>query len=146
MNARVEHAHEPLRPKRSKNVKCFLAGALLFFVMAAVIIPQYSYYTEAVRLSEWLTGVRNIQADIEINAIKQNSLMNADRDLDKEVFKNTKRKPDLFEITEAMTIILRGGGKGQIAILVPSLGAERVTWHCVGGGPNSAVPSGCIIY
>ena len=127
-------------------MRCFLLGmlgALLALAAAAVVVPQYSDYADATRTSEWLIQVKSIQATIEKNAIQQNSLMNADRDLDKEVFKNAKRKPDLFEITEAMTIILRGGGKGQIAILVPSLGAERVTWHCVGGGPRNAVPYIC---
>ena len=124
-------------------MKCFLLGmlgTLLILVAAAVIIPQYSDYTARVQTEEWLFLVKPILADIEKNAIQQNSLMNAGRNVNKEALQNAN--VNLLEITETGVLILSGGRKGQVLILIPSLNAEQVTWRCI-GGPAWIAPSGC---
>ena len=123
-------------------MKCLLSGffgVLLCLVAATMVLPNYVDYRNRIEILEWLAQVKPIQATIEKKAVQQNSLKNAGGDVDKEAFQNANANLSLFEITEAGTLILRGGRVGQVVILIPSLVAEQVTWRCI-GGPSHAVP------
>ena len=123
-------------------MRCFLLGmlgGLLLLVVVIVASSQYSDYQSRAQTEEWLYRVEPIQADIEKNAIRQNSLMNAGRNVDKKAFQYANNL-NLFEIAETGMLILRGGKEGQAVILIPSLAAGQVTWRCI-GGPSHAIPS-----
>ena len=124
-------------------MKCFLAGffgALLLLIAAVLLSSQYSNYQARAETSEWLAKIKPIQAAIEKNAIQQNSLINAGKDVDKKAFQNADNLR-FFEITETSALILQGGRKWAV-ILIPSLTAGQVTWRCIGGSAQ-LVPSEC---
>ncbi|WP_081413061.1 hypothetical protein [Chitinilyticum aquatile] len=124
-------------------MKCFfmaIAGASLIVISAIFVNSQYSDYRAKVETDNWLLRVKEIQDTIERKAIKQKSLIDAGREVNKNLLQ--KLDLDLIEITDSSVIILRGGRDGQVIILIPSLSGDRIVWDCI-GGPEKAMPRRC---
>ncbi len=132
-------------------MKCFglgFAGALLFALLAAMIWPQYSNYTARAQATEWLALVRPIQAQIEANALKQQSLNGAGSQIAPPDF-HPQHKPARFEVKPSGEILMLGNE--VMLLLTPSLnsaaslapaGQQSLTWRCV-GAPLANLPSPC---
>lgn len=120
----------------------FLMGTTIFFVSFFWAYPNYSDYRAAAETSEWLVQIQSIQDAIEEYVLEKGSVLELGSDFDREVFQFHSMNLDVFEITKHGEIILRGGGDGQVVILIPSLDRTRIIWRCIGGS-RRAVPSRC---
>lgn len=122
-------------------MKCLImgmAGALLLLLTAAVLTSLYSDYRARSETNSWLVQIKPTQVVIEESAIRNRTLQDAASEIDSGTI--SIAGIDLFEITSAGTITLRGGSDGQV--VVPTLQNERLIWHCI-GGPKKAVPVEC---
>lgn len=120
-------------------MKSFLlaaSGTLSILLIAAVVIPVYSDYTDRAQTSEMLMSIKNLQKEIEKQIITGGEI----------VF--TKNPSSYSRYIENMmvlrdgTIIAKGGKSGQVFILVPSISNASIIWKCIGGN-NHAMPPEC---
>jgi hypothetical protein len=125
-------------------MKHFLLGIFVGLVVLLtgflVIVPQYSDYRSASETSAWFAQIEGIQDVIEQNALKNLSLSNAGRGVDKKIFQ--RENMDELHIFMTGEIVIRGGRDGQMLMLVPSFDGTSITWHCI-GGPIWAMPPWC---
>ena len=66
-------------------MRCFFGGALgalILFLIAAIIIPQYSDYRAAAETSRWLAQMEPIRLKIEENAKKLKTTAGAGKHID----------------------------------------------------------------
>jgi hypothetical protein len=132
-------------------MKCFtlgLFGALLVTALAAFGWPQYRNHTVRAQAIEWLALVRPIQAQIEANAIKQQSLNGAGSQIAAPDF-HPQHKPARFEVRASGEILILGNE--VMLLLTPSLNStttaataskQSLTWRCV-GAPLANLPLSC---
>ncbi len=132
-------------------MKCFTLGffgALLVALLGIFIWPQYTNYTARAQAIEWLALVRPIQAQIEANAIKQQSLNGAGGQIAAPDF-HPQHKPARFEVRSSGELLILGND--LMLLLTPSLNSamsstpaaqQPVTWRCV-GAPADNVPASC---
>ena len=113
-------------------------GAVLTIIAAMFVAAQYSDYTALSQSTSWMLQIRPLQAAIERASVANKALTVAGVDKNAEGL----LRLTFFEVSEAGTIILRGGKEGQTMIFTPTLVDEKVTWRCV-GGPVKAVPTQC---
>jgi hypothetical protein len=83
------------------------------------------------------TGIQPIIAE---NVLKEYPLSDVSVGVDKSMVDT--REMNIFEITSAWTIIMRGGGDGQVVILILEVSGKNVVWECIGGS-TKAVTSEC---
>lgn len=109
-------------------------GALLVLVLAVILLPLYSDYSDRVMTERMLITLGPLKESIE-NQLKnkQKIILNP---------KNYNLSPHIsfIEISEMGVITVRGDGSGQVFILTPS--SNGIKWRCL-GGPYKAMPSAC---
>jgi hypothetical protein len=132
-------------------MKCFtlgFIGALLVALLAIFVWPQYTNYTARAQAIEWLALVRPIQAQIEANAIEQQSLNGAGSQTAAPDF-HPQHKPARFEVRPTGEILILGDE--VMLLLTPSLNSttsaataskQSLTWRCV-GAPLANLPLSC---
>ncbi len=125
-------------------MRCFLSGALgalVLWLVAAVLIPRYSDFRAKAETIGWMAQMEPIRLKIEENAKRLKTMSGAGKDIDLPL--SWPPGVTLFEIRDSGEIILHGGRDGRLVILTPSFAEGKVTWRCV-GGPAKDVPCGAV--
>jgi hypothetical protein len=114
------------------TMKSFVFGAVTAFVLILIAIPQYFNDDQVVfEAKQWFDELHPVMNSIEKNIVKNASLMDADMGVEKNIFSRPEQKrPDVFEITRLGEIILQGGSRGQLLILIPAFEEGKVRWRC----------------
>ena len=124
-------------------MKSFLWGLLGAFVLAMGFLfvgSQYSDYRAASEASSWLVQVRQIQDEIERNAVSKNSLAVAGKSVDDKILREMNL--DFYEVMDSGVIVLRGRREGQLIVLIPAFENGKMEWRCVGGSLGD-IPEKC---
>ena len=119
----------------------FGVAILCVAVGVFVIYPQYADYRSMSQTSVMLNFLRvEVQDKIEAKAALLGSLEGAGRGITMSpAAGNFLRK---IHVEPNGLVIAKGGARGQLLVLVPSLSQGKVNWHCVGGADHD-VPSQC---
>jgi hypothetical protein len=124
-----------------EQMKSFLfgiAGALLVLILAAVLIPFYSDYSDRAITGEILISVKELQGDIEKQLIHKEPVTVSTNKAVKE-----SQYISNIKVLNDGTIRIKGGKIGQVIILVPEVIDDKlVNWECI-GGPDQAMPINC---
>jgi hypothetical protein len=120
----------------------FVTAAMFIALVTLVLYPQYSDYRAYAQTYNWLVQIKStgIQTIIAENISKEYPLSDVSVGVDKSMVDT--REMDIFEITSAGTIIMRGGKDGQVVVLIPEVSGKNVVWKCIGGSMK-AVTSEC---
>ena len=119
----------------------FGAAILLGAVGAFVVYPQYADYRSMSQTSVMLTFLRvELQDKIESKAVRLGTLEGGGSGV------SMVPSPGNFMRTVHVEpnglIVAKGGARGQVLVLLPSLSQGKVTWRCVGCADQD-VPSQC---
>lgn len=106
-------------------------GGIVGFILAAVVFAQYSDYRAVVQSGAWIVQAGPAQRAVEANASRIGSLAGAGTGVAKPPFDG--QGPEEFEVLSDGAIVMRGGAKGQVVVLVPSQGPDGIQWRCIGG-------------
>ncbi|MDR3158188.1 MAG: hypothetical protein LBU11_04090 [Zoogloeaceae bacterium] len=108
-------------------------GVVAACVLILIAIPQFAQSDDhaSIEVMHWADGIRPVMDSIEKNIVKNASLVDADRGVEKNILLRPEQKrPDVFEITRLGKIILQGGSYGQFLILIPAFEEGKVRWRC----------------
>ena len=111
-------------------------GALFMLVISAIIMPQYSDYTDKARTASSLEQVEPLKALIEKSLLESPEMVSSIN------IKEYSRKFDFFELLSDGSIVVKHGNAGQVFILIPKVHGSIVTWQCIGGS-NDLIPMMC---
>ena len=119
----------------------FGTAILLVAIAVFVVYPQYADYRSMSQTSVMLNFLRvELQDRIEAKAVQLGTLEGVGGGVSMVLSPgNFLRK---VHVEPNGLIVAKGGARGQILVLLPSLSQGKVTWRCVGGADHD-VPSQC---
>lgn len=119
---------------KNKNWFWFIKGVVVTLVTLAIIVPQYSDYTDKARASEWIMTFKHSDLKAQIESQLKN---------------NSSIKPLSFSYEDYVLhvkptglVIIQGNDVGQVMLLEPTMNDKQVSWKCIGGSYKH-VPSSC---
>lgn len=115
-----------------------IGGMLTVLVLAAIIVPQYSDYTDRAITHEILVSIEPLKRDIEKQLLQNKTVVAPEG-----VLASLSQHVSSLYIYPDGRIQIKGGKIGQIIILTPKLiDTKHVQWQCL-GGPNQAMTAAC---
>jgi hypothetical protein len=140
-----------------KPIHQMILGAVTVCLPAMIAIPQYSYYTSRAQTSSMLNTLLWVKIEMHEIVETTGSLRGVGSALKGKIpferppgfFETSpdgvliERPPEFFEISPDGVFIVRGGGDGQLVVLLPRLIDKRIDWTCVGGS-RDAMPHDCL--
>ena len=119
----------------------FGVAILLVAAGAFIIYPQYADYRSQAQTTVMLNFIRvELQDKIDAKALQLGTLEGAGRGIS--MTPSTGNFLRSVHVDPNGVIIAKGGKRGQLLVLQPSLASGKVTWRCVGGADDD-VPSLC---
>ena len=119
----------------------FGTAILLVAIAVFVVYPQYADYRSMSQTSVMLSFLRvELQDKIEAKAVQLGTFEGVGRGVS--MVSSTGNFLREVHVEPNGLIVAKGGARGQILVLLPSLSQGKVTWRCVGGADHD-VPSQC---
>jgi len=125
------------------GLRGFLSGILVLaatLIISTFVTIQYRDFAARMEVEQWLAWVDEMKIREHIEGNRRNNLPLDAVTLDKDKFYALGGK--LFEVTDAGMIIMLGGEKDQLVVLVPYFSErnDAVVWRCV-GAPAERIPA-----
>ena len=119
----------------------FGVAIVLVAIGVFVVYPQYADYRSRSQTLVMLNLIRaGLQDRIDAKALQLGTLDGAGRGM--AMTPSSGNLLRTVHVDPNGLIVAKGGARGQVLILLPSLSSGKVTWRCVGGADDD-VPSQC---
>lgn len=125
-----------LGQKRNKMMKSYIYGFLgctTALVLYLYLYSQYSDYRDKVEVNELMFRAESVQREVEDHLKKAGNFDG--------VARKNRGAQDGLTVFENGIVILNGR-RGQLLVLIPKVGGDRVLWGCY-VGPERAKPVNC---
>lgn len=120
--------------KYKKEMFIWLQGFIVSLLLVLFLLPGYTDHSGRIETDAVLPTLEPTKTKIEAAILQNKSLSGAGTGLASDV-------PGVLITTDGL-IVYKGGSKGQLLVLIPSLQDEKVVWACKGGS-NPDMPAAC---
>lgn len=124
-----------------KIMSLLILISLLVFIFIFLVLPSYTPpRTARKEVVTWFNSIAFLQAEISDYALKNKTLYGAGKGLIS--FHDLDNNVTFFKVTDSGTIIVQGGSKQQLVVLIPEMHGTELRWTCL-VSPTDAAPIFC---